>query len=61
IESELVHSYSYIHNGEIVFNTDEIDEVRYWDLNEITKTLGKGILSGNFEHEFVNYLSWLGR
>lgn len=61
IESELVHSYSYIHNGEVVFNTDEIDEVRYWDLNEIKETLGKGILSDNFEHEFVSYLSWSGR
>ncbi|MCG6553831.1 MAG: NUDIX domain-containing protein [Candidatus Magnetominusculus sp. LBB02] len=57
IESELVHSYSYIHNADVVFNTDEIDEVRYWDLNEIKETLGKGILSDNFEHEFANYLS----
>jgi isopentenyl-diphosphate delta-isomerase type 1 len=60
VESELVHSYTYIHNGEIVFNTEEIDEVRHWDIDEIKTTLGKGILSDNFEHEFVSYLKYKG-
>ncbi|MBF0517299.1 MAG: NUDIX domain-containing protein [Nitrospirae bacterium] len=61
IESELVHSYSYIHNAEIKFNPEEIDEVRFWEIAEIKETLGKGILSDNFEHEFSNYLNWSGR
>ncbi|MEO5359678.1 MAG: NUDIX domain-containing protein [Nitrospirota bacterium] len=61
IESELVHSYSYIHNAEIRFNTEEIDAVRFWELSEIKETLGKGILSDNFEHEFANYLNWSGK
>jgi isopentenyldiphosphate isomerase len=60
-ESELVHSYSFIHNGDIIFNRDEIDEVRCWDIDEIKETLGKtGILSDNFEHEFVTYLNYKG-
>ena len=55
-ESELVHTYSCIYDGEISFNRDEIDEVRFWSLEEINKNIGKGIFSDNFEDEVSNYI-----
>jgi isopentenyldiphosphate isomerase len=56
-ETELVTTYRCMYSGEIAFNRDEIDEVRYWSLDEIEEVLGKEILSGHFEHEFRMYLS----
>lgn len=55
-ESELVHTYSCIYAGEISFNRDEIDEVRFWSLEEINKNIGKGIFSDNFEDEIKIYM-----
>ncbi len=55
-ESELVHTYSCIYDGEISFNRNEIDEVRFWSLEEINKNIGKGILSDNFEYEISKYI-----
>lgn len=55
-ETELVYTYSCIHDGKIVFQKDEIDEVRAWKLDEIKQNMGKGILSDNFEHEIKTYL-----
>lgn len=55
-ESELVHTYSCIYEGEISFNRDEIDEVRFWSIKEIEKNIGKGIFSDNFEDEISTYI-----
>ncbi len=55
-ETELVYTYSCIYAGEIKFNQDEIDEVRFWGIDEIRGNTGKGIFSDNFEDEF-NVLS----
>ena len=58
-ESEMVYTYKCMHNGPIVFNEVEIDEVRPWSLNEIMRNMGNGKLSDNFEHEFRKYLNFL--
>ncbi|KPK35909.1 MAG: hypothetical protein AMK70_04345 [Nitrospira bacterium SG8_35_1] len=58
-ETELVYTYSCMYDGPIVFQEDEIDEVRPWSLEEIKKSLERGILSDNFEHEFKTYLKYL--
>ncbi len=55
-ETELVTTYWCIYEGDLFFNRDEIDEVRFWGLDEIKETMGRGILSENFEDEFRNYL-----
>ncbi len=55
-ETELVYTYSCRYDGEIHFSKDEIDAVRSWGIKEIQESLGKGILSDNFEHEFKMYL-----
>lgn len=59
-ETELVTTYRCVYEGKVSFNTDEIDEVRFWSFNEIREVLGKRILSDNFENEFTNYLGYLG-
>jgi isopentenyldiphosphate isomerase len=55
-ETELVYTYSCVHDGEINFQQDEIDEVRPWSLDEIRDNIGSGVLSDNFEHEIETYL-----
>lgn len=56
-ETELVTTYRCTHEGMIRFNTDEIDEVRHWRIDEINESLGKGLFSDNFEDEFRTYQS----
>jgi len=58
IESELVSTFLHLHDGnlsEINFNRGEIDEIRFWELKEISERLGSGIFSGQFEQEFKRY------
>jgi isopentenyldiphosphate isomerase len=55
-ESEFVSTYRCIYHGEISYNTSEIDEVRFWSIEEIKKSIGQGLFSNNFEDEFSNYL-----
>ncbi|MBI5049882.1 MAG: NUDIX domain-containing protein [Nitrospirae bacterium] len=55
-ETELVYTYYCVYEGKIDFNRDEIDEVRGWSIKEINKSIGKGIFSDNFEHEFKMYM-----
>ena len=58
-ETELVYTYTCIYDGKVHFSQDEIDDVRFWDIDEIRKNIGKGIFSDNFEHEFSMFLSFL--
>jgi isopentenyldiphosphate isomerase len=51
-ERELVNSYLTISDEVPVINTDEIEEGRFWTLNEIRETLGKNAFTPNFENEF---------
>jgi isopentenyldiphosphate isomerase len=51
-ERELVNSYKSITDDIPKINNAEIDEGRYWSINEIYKSLGKSIFTPNFEHEF---------
>lgn len=52
VEKELVFSFITVSDQQPVINRDEIDEGRFWGLDEIRKCLGKGIFTPNFEHEF---------
>lgn len=60
-ETELVYTHSCVHPGEIKFNKDEIDEVRFWCIDEIIKNIAMGIFSDNFEHEIKTYFQTLGK
>lgn len=54
-ETEMVYTYSCMYGGDIDFNRDEIDEVRTWNIEEVRKSIGRGVFSDNFEHEFNRY------
>jgi isopentenyldiphosphate isomerase len=60
-ETELVFTYSCTYNGQFAFNAEEIDEVKFWNMEEIEKALGTGALSSHFEAEFARYLSYTPR
>jgi isopentenyldiphosphate isomerase len=51
-ERELVFSFAGTSEDTPVANPDEIDEGRFWPLEEIKDNLGKGIFTPNFEREF---------
>ncbi|MGA1863429.1 MAG: NUDIX hydrolase [bacterium] len=61
IESENIRSYLCRFDGHIDFNKDEIDEIRFWEIEEITKQLGSGIFTPNFEQEIELYLNMASR
>lgn len=58
-ETEHVTTFGVTHDGSITFNKDEIEDVRFWSMDEIKECLGRGILSDNFEEEINIYLSKL--
>jgi isopentenyldiphosphate isomerase len=51
-ERELVYSFTGISQEIPLVNPDEIDEGRFWPLQEIKDNLGKDIFTPNFEKEF---------
>jgi isopentenyldiphosphate isomerase len=51
-ERELVNSYSVTTDKTPVINRDEIEDGRYWSLQEIKESIGKDIFTPNFEKEF---------
>ncbi|MGA1842788.1 MAG: NUDIX hydrolase [bacterium] len=57
IESENIRSYLCRYDGQIDFNRDEIDEIRFWEIEEIKRQLGSGIFTPNFEQEIKLYLN----
>ena len=59
IESENIRSYICKFDGHIEFNKNEIDEVRFWEMEVIKKQLGSGVFTPNFEQEIMLYLTCL--
>ncbi|OHB24648.1 MAG: NUDIX hydrolase [Desulfuromonadaceae bacterium GWC2_58_13] len=60
-ESENVRTYLVRYDGEIRFNPEEIDEVRFWSAEEIEAALGSGVVTPNFEQEWELFKSWNSR
>lgn len=56
-ERELVSSFSAVSEEIPVINTDEIDEGKFWTIQDIKKDLGKGVFTPNFENEFEMVIS----
>jgi isopentenyldiphosphate isomerase/intracellular septation protein A len=52
IESELVYVFIAIAKGQLLTRNSEIDEARFWSMEQLRQSLGKGILTQNFEFEF---------
>lgn len=51
-DRELVHVYCTTYDGDIR-PTAELDGGRFWTISEICEALGKGVLTPNFEQEFL--------
>lgn len=51
-EKELVHVYKTVYKGEI-HPSAELDGGRFWTLGEVREAIGTGVLTPNFEQEFL--------
>lgn len=51
-ERELVYSFKGSSENSPEINKDEIEEGRFWSMEEIRRSLDKNIFTPNFEHEF---------
>ncbi|MBK8883973.1 MAG: NUDIX domain-containing protein [Bacteroidales bacterium] len=56
-ERELVNSFSTVTEIAPVINRDEIDEGRFWSIQEIRNNLGKEVFTPNFENEFMKFFA----
>ena len=52
-ERELVCVYQTVYDGEIRPSETELDGGRFWTTDEIRAAIGQGILTPNFESEFL--------
>lgn len=57
-ETELVYTYLCLHEDDVTFNKEEIDELRSWSIDSIFANFGTGIFSNNFEHEIKTYMEY---
>ena len=53
VESELVRTFRCVHEGPFTLKADEIDEGRFFSLDELRALVGTGQLTPNLEHELV--------
>lgn len=53
IEFEMVNVFATVGSFELKPDKDEVDEGRWWPVEEIDENLGKGIFTPNFEGEFT--------
>lgn len=51
-ERELVNVFAVVGTYELHPDHDEVDEGRWWELQDIDDALGKGVFTPNFESEF---------
>lgn len=51
-EKELVNVFAAVGNFKIDVSNEEVSECRYWSMEEIASSIGAGVFTPNFEHEF---------
>ena len=51
-ERELINVYIAVYDGEVK-PTDELDGGRFWNISEIEDSIGKCVLTPNFEQEYL--------
>jgi len=61
VESENIETFLACHEGPFAFSEREISSVRFWSSDEVSKSLGRGILTPNFEDEWHWFLDWCRR
>ena len=52
-ERELVYVSRTTYDGDIRPSASELDGGRFWSMREISEAMGKGVLTPNFESEFM--------
>jgi isopentenyldiphosphate isomerase len=52
VESELIRSYRLMHSGPFVLQPEELDDGRFWSVEEIEDQLGNSVFTPNFEFEW---------
>lgn len=57
IEKELVYTFRTCYNGPFTPDAEELEEGRFWSIDEIRSALGKGVLTPNFQREFGEVLA----
>ncbi len=56
-ETELVRTYTCVYSGPFRFNRQEIDDIRFWSLEDIDVHIKSGVFSDHFIEEFKHYRS----
>lgn len=57
VEREMVHTFFTITDRESFdFDPAEVDEGRFWTVEEVRQAIGTGVLTPNFEEEFLRIL-----
>ncbi len=56
IEKELVNAFYTVYEGIISPDHDEVDEGRFWPIEEIETHIEKAVFTPNFEQEFMKYV-----
>ncbi len=54
IEKELVNIFAAVGSYELRPDHKEVEEIRFWDFDNIDENFGKSVFTPNFEHEFQN-------
>lgn len=57
-EKELVYVFSTVFAGEVC-PSDELDGGRFWSLDEIEIAMGQGVLTPNFEQEYIKLKKYI--
>lgn len=53
VEYELVNVFAAVGSFNLYPDLDEVDEGRWWNLEDIDASIGKGVFTPNFESEFA--------
>ena len=54
----MINVFSTVYSGEIR-PSDELDGGRFWTVDEIAAAIGKGVMTPNFEQEFLKLKEFL--
>jgi len=60
VETEWITSYAVVHTGPFQLDPHEIDEGRFWTINDIDRSLAldEALFTPQFHHEFKRMLTW---
>ena len=58
VETEMVRTFSCSFNGNILYDRDEIDEVRFWNMDSLLSQIDTDLFTPNLREELRRYLCW---